>query len=681
MENISGSKDDFEKKKKKDKSDISTTSNRPKTERKNVGAIPIPDANGTGENGENPDEGYLQSNIISHFYMGQKVRAMHGDRWYDARVVEIRQSKTNDITAILKKGNNPDALSPELKDELLKLAKKMECFVHYLGWNSRYDEWINLTKLKVSEKDQQSSRNLIKENLKTVTDMKIALAEYSEDGPTIEKILESIRDIKEKEKEEPVTAEPPQIQSPPQQPSSLSTPVPPNVPINIPLPVPIPLPIPIQSPPTTSQIVVNTIEKKSVVASPLPPTIERPASLSPQATGFGSPTRVAAMLSAAAAATSSTEVTVRDVAAMAVGLEARQRGGRVLIGPASNRNQKTLLHQVSSEAGLQALRSSYVPVTTTATYVAAIESTSKDEAQKDIQKEVEKKIEEKPIEEIQKEDKIEEEKEEKTIEAVIVKQPETPPKKEGTPEKSEELRKSARKSTIASSTASINAQKAALLMQSGPLTFPTPEKEKEKEKTPQPAFIDTPIVARKLSNTVTPTTTTPFADPTLLPSTSKGVPNKRKRSGRGGFGGSGIDRKSHGKNKNEDDSDEEDLGGGEASHSTPTISHRADTFHSLKTKMHKLMEQNNELNDLSLLDLPDYDQLLKNTRDEDLSDILEARCFELREIYMTAKSDIVAMEKKKRRFYEKKREKEKKMRERRSMTPMIASTSNTISDL
>lgn len=42
--------------------------------------------------------------------------------------------------------------SSRLNDRLEGILREMTCCVHYLGWNSRYDEWVELIKIKVHEK-------------------------------------------------------------------------------------------------------------------------------------------------------------------------------------------------------------------------------------------------------------------------------------------------------------------------------------------------------------------------------------------------------------------------------------------------------------------------------------------------------------------------------------------------
>ena len=43
-------------------------------------------------------------------------------------------------------------LSVELKDVLKNFMNETKIFVHYLGWNSRYDEWLMLHMVRVDEK-------------------------------------------------------------------------------------------------------------------------------------------------------------------------------------------------------------------------------------------------------------------------------------------------------------------------------------------------------------------------------------------------------------------------------------------------------------------------------------------------------------------------------------------------
>ncbi|WKY10588.1 hypothetical protein Q1695_002725 [Nippostrongylus brasiliensis] len=104
------------------------------------------------------DEGYRPANIISRFYLGQKVRAHHHGRWYDARVVTVEQPSVKEVVEIMEmKDEESDGLSSHALTRLRAVLNSTRCFVHYLGWNSRYDESITLNKIRLSEKDDQSS--------------------------------------------------------------------------------------------------------------------------------------------------------------------------------------------------------------------------------------------------------------------------------------------------------------------------------------------------------------------------------------------------------------------------------------------------------------------------------------------------------------------------------------------
>uniref|UniRef100_A0A1I8BQ06 ARID domain-containing protein n=1 Tax=Meloidogyne hapla TaxID=6305 RepID=A0A1I8BQ06_MELHA len=127
------------------------------------------------------DIGYSYAHIFTRFYQGQKVSARHHLRFYDARVITVKQPSLSDIARTL---NNAFALSrithqgspelktlslenmgPELKDALRNLMNSTKIFVHYLGWNSRYDEWLMLHKIRVDEKDERSSAQHVENHL------------------------------------------------------------------------------------------------------------------------------------------------------------------------------------------------------------------------------------------------------------------------------------------------------------------------------------------------------------------------------------------------------------------------------------------------------------------------------------------------------------------------------------
>lgn len=60
---------------------------------------------------------------------------------------KITHSSCTDLDSILLRN-----MGNELKDALKNMVNASKCFVHYLGWNSRYDEWLMLHKIRVDEK-------------------------------------------------------------------------------------------------------------------------------------------------------------------------------------------------------------------------------------------------------------------------------------------------------------------------------------------------------------------------------------------------------------------------------------------------------------------------------------------------------------------------------------------------
>lgn len=93
--------------------------------------------------------------------------AKHNLHFYNARVVTVRQPTIKEIVSSLKnayelgKITHPSSptlsklsyenLSAEMKDALKNMMTSTQIYVHYLGWNSRYDEWLALHKIRVDE--------------------------------------------------------------------------------------------------------------------------------------------------------------------------------------------------------------------------------------------------------------------------------------------------------------------------------------------------------------------------------------------------------------------------------------------------------------------------------------------------------------------------------------------------
>uniref|UniRef100_A0A9J2PGC7 ARID domain-containing protein n=1 Tax=Ascaris lumbricoides TaxID=6252 RepID=A0A9J2PGC7_ASCLU len=124
------------------------------------------------------EENYLPATVFTRFYMGQKVKAHHHGQWYDARVITVKQPPIVDLIATLTEfekkhaeeiendaevemkqegGELKQSASSWLNDRLEAHLKEMRCFLHYLGWNARYDVWAEPAKIKTLEKDQHTS--------------------------------------------------------------------------------------------------------------------------------------------------------------------------------------------------------------------------------------------------------------------------------------------------------------------------------------------------------------------------------------------------------------------------------------------------------------------------------------------------------------------------------------------
>lgn len=106
------------------------------------------------------------------FHPGQNVLAKHNLHFYNARVVTVKQPTINEIVSSLKnayelgKITHPSSptlsklsyenLSAEMKDALKNMMTSTQIYVHYIGWNSRYDEWLALHKIRADESVRSS---------------------------------------------------------------------------------------------------------------------------------------------------------------------------------------------------------------------------------------------------------------------------------------------------------------------------------------------------------------------------------------------------------------------------------------------------------------------------------------------------------------------------------------------
>ncbi|CAD5222824.1 unnamed protein product [Bursaphelenchus xylophilus] len=110
------------------------------------------------------DDGHVPADIFSQLVETRHVRAAHYSRFYSARVVDARRVPTDVILRVLTKivahtKDQPVVLitNPLHVEALEELGRITMVFVHYCGWNNRYDEWVTLDRLKVTPETRKQS--------------------------------------------------------------------------------------------------------------------------------------------------------------------------------------------------------------------------------------------------------------------------------------------------------------------------------------------------------------------------------------------------------------------------------------------------------------------------------------------------------------------------------------------
>jgi hypothetical protein len=85
------------------------------------------------------------------------IRAAHRTKFYSARVVDARRAPIEVILRVLTKlepvvgtSNNYKFQNKLHRDALIELGRLTAAFVHYCGWNNRFDEWVSIDRIKVS---------------------------------------------------------------------------------------------------------------------------------------------------------------------------------------------------------------------------------------------------------------------------------------------------------------------------------------------------------------------------------------------------------------------------------------------------------------------------------------------------------------------------------------------------
>jgi hypothetical protein len=85
------------------------------------------------------------------------LRAAHRTKFYSARVVDARRAPLEVVLRVLTKLSAEVGTTKNYKfknrlhrDALTELGRLTAAFVHYCGWNNRFDEWVTIDRIKVS---------------------------------------------------------------------------------------------------------------------------------------------------------------------------------------------------------------------------------------------------------------------------------------------------------------------------------------------------------------------------------------------------------------------------------------------------------------------------------------------------------------------------------------------------
>ncbi|PAV69519.1 hypothetical protein WR25_11990 isoform B [Diploscapter pachys] len=655
------------------------------------------------------DEGYNPADIISHFYMGQKVRAHHHGKWYDARVLEVKQLDSKELLKVLQKGSiNTAELGPEVLKELLKHMGETRCFVHYLGWNARYDEWIPLNKIRISTKDAVNSLELvrkargeaaIKEGKPAVSEERLQWVQEwckspegveslkSNDAPpqpssfssmtqnyrprkvsssTWEQIsTEQLRREKDKSSQSGSSAVSTSSAGPIGSPAS-STKSPPPGPLTI--DSLLPEQGQISGPPSGKS------KKDSAPSTILPsagPLIIPSDKLSPKQGSVGSGSEPGKNYSESVFNIAGQELSiperspphssklVKSEAESSSGISAQAQGKELKRVRAFSKEDIT----VSSPSSPQKPSTRALSTFSTDTIPAYANESELDF--RDDEHERKPSIASIPP----------------MISSLVINEPEKRPETTPTPEKRAIAGKRELKALVGSdkdkapATLKKRKRKESVSAEDEPQAKnekaeeKSPEIEDEKQIEPEydlpDSALDTPKTAENESDRVSLASE---AGPSSMRTPRGKLIMKRKRGMHSRHSQMVVDKKYIKKEKRgvqpthdkDDESDEDEEEGG--------ITVCRDTYLSMKNRMHRVLAQENRLKDVSILGIEDLATLTNRTPAEQLVEALEARLNDLRDIHYHAKTDFLKMERKRKAHAEKKKEKEKVQRDS-TLTP------------
>ncbi|CEF66961.1 ARID/BRIGHT DNA-binding domain and Chromo domain-like-containing protein [Strongyloides ratti] len=117
---------------------------------------------GKSELGDN----YCNANIFTMFNVGQKMLGFADDSYWDLRILSFEQPEKKALVRRIKEICGPDMVFNKLQKKLLKgVMSNMSCFVHYLRWNSRYDEHLGLDRIYLLKSDQATFESQFSESI------------------------------------------------------------------------------------------------------------------------------------------------------------------------------------------------------------------------------------------------------------------------------------------------------------------------------------------------------------------------------------------------------------------------------------------------------------------------------------------------------------------------------------
>uniref|UniRef100_A0AC35TSU2 ARID domain-containing protein n=1 Tax=Rhabditophanes sp. KR3021 TaxID=114890 RepID=A0AC35TSU2_9BILA len=98
---------------------------------------------------------YTNPNIFTFFTNGSQMVGSFDDKFYDLKIVESHQLEYTSLVRRIKEACSPDfKLTKHSKKDLAEIMGSFYCDVHYIRWNSRFDEPLGLNRLWLKKSAQ-----------------------------------------------------------------------------------------------------------------------------------------------------------------------------------------------------------------------------------------------------------------------------------------------------------------------------------------------------------------------------------------------------------------------------------------------------------------------------------------------------------------------------------------------